>query len=130
MSKQSDGATRGQTIGGAIFGLAIVFCSMEMVPGWGIFHLEWPRWVFYTVMLICGAASGTFLAARYPVPGLIAGAISGVGALYAVALVLDNVESVYDVFLVIAGMIGAVPGVIVYVVLKLVQDAAMPPTEE
>jgi len=81
-------------------------------------------------MLICGAVSGTFLGARYPVPGLIGGAVSGVGALYAVALVLDNVDSVYSLFLVIAGMIGALPGLIVYFVLKLVQDAAMPPTEE
>ena len=130
MSNHSEKTTRGHSIGGAIFGLAIVFCSMEMVPGWGIFHLDWPRWVFYTIMLICGGASGTFLAARYPLPGLIAGAVSGLGALYAIALVLDNVESVYDVFLAIAGLIGALPGVIVYVVLKLVQDAIAPPPKE
>jgi hypothetical protein len=126
MSDYAQQPTRGQSIGGAIFGLSIVFCSMEMVPGWGIFHLNWPPGAFYLIMLICGGVSGLFFAAEYPLPGLIAGAISGLGALYAIALVLENVDSVYDVFLVIAGLVGALPGVGVYFALKLAQDAIAP----
>lgn len=118
--------TGGQKAAGLIAGLSIVFCSMEMVPGWGIFNLDWPPTVFYAIMAVSGAIAGIVGAADHRIPGLIGGLIAGPSALFAVGYVLAHVTVTYNIILVLVAMLGALPGFAVYKVLAAIQDAIMP----
>ena len=130
MSNHSEKATRGQTIGGAIFGLAIVFCSMEMVPGWGIFHLGWPYATFFIIAGTAGLISGALLGGRYFVPGATGGTIAAVGALAAIAFMLERVNWTHSVFLIIVGALGCLPGIMVAIGGKHLQNLIVPPRIE
>jgi hypothetical protein len=118
--------SKGQTAAGLIAGLSIVFCSMEMVPGWGIFHLDWPPTAFYAIMAASGAIAGICGATDHRIPGLIGGVIAGPSALLAVGYVLAHVTVTYNVILVLVAMLGALPGFAVYKVLSAIQDAIVP----
>jgi hypothetical protein len=130
MSAQVPEQTTGQKIGGVLFGVAAVFCSMEMIPGWGIFHLDWPHETFYSIMAVCGAISGFLLAPRNRLPGLAGGLVAGPGCLFATALLLEWTTWTHTVILAIVGMIGCLPGLGVYRGLKALQDAFLPPEAE
>jgi hypothetical protein len=86
---------------------------MEMVPGWGIFKLGWDRATFYLNVATAGALAGSLMGKRR-VLGMAGGAIALMGALFCTSLVLDNVQQVPKVVLVLAGGIGALPGVAFY----------------
>lgn len=109
----SDDETLGQRIGGFIFGIPLVFCSMEMVPGWGIFNLNWPNGYFYAIMAVCGSLAG-MLMSSYRIPGLAGGLLAGYGALFAVGKVLENVNVIHNGVLVLVALIGVLPGVALY----------------
>lgn len=121
--------TRGQKIAGTIFAVAIVVCSMEMVPGWGMFHLGWPPDVFYVIMAVAGVASAFCAGGRHVVPALAGFPLGGVGALFAIAWMLERVNVVYSVMLIIVGLIGAIPGAAIYFALRFLQDTLFPPQE-
>jgi hypothetical protein len=118
--------TAGQKAAGVIAGLSIVFCSMEMVPGWGMFNLDWPPAVFYGIMAVCGALAGVIGAAEHRLPGLVGGLIAGPSSLFAVGYVLAHVTVTHNIVLVLVAMIGALPGLAVFKVLAAIQDAIMP----
>jgi hypothetical protein len=113
----------GQKIGGGLLGLSLVFCSLEMVPGWGIFRLNWPTVVFVAIMAVCGSVSGLLLARRHRLPGLIGGLVGGPGALLAIAFVLERTTWTHSVILLVVGAIGALPGFLAYALLAALEDA-------
>jgi hypothetical protein len=115
----------GQKAGGVVFGLAIAFCSLEMVPGWGLFDLEWPPETFYAIMGVCGALSGALIA-EYRFAGLVGGAVAGLGSLYAIVLLLENVNTIHSVMIALAAAAGSVPGVGLYWVLRFLLRQAEP----
>ncbi|MDQ7779158.1 MAG: hypothetical protein RDV41_05560 [Planctomycetota bacterium] len=106
-----------QKAGGYIFAIAVIFCSMEMVPGWGFLKLGWPPLVFYIISGVCGAIGG-MLYVRCPGAGFMAGAVAALGALFATALVLEQVDEVHSIVLVIVGLVGILPGVGLYYLLR------------
>jgi hypothetical protein len=114
--------TAGQKLGQFIFWLPMVFCSMEIVPNWGIFNLDWPPEVYFVIMAVCGAAAGALMAPNYRVPGLVVGLLAGPGGLFAVTLLLQNVNSIHTIAIVLVALIGCLPGVGVGFALKVVQD--------
>jgi hypothetical protein len=119
----------GQMIGGLLLGLAIAFCGLEMVPGWRIFNLEWPRSTFYAIMAGAGAVGGLLLAPKYRLPGLLGGLVGGPSSLFAVALLLDHMNWTHKLILMLVALVGAVPGIIVYNVLRSVQNTYFPPAD-
>ena len=42
---------------------------MAMVPGWGMFNLNWTPGRFYAIMAVCGAVSGALMS-NYRFAGL------------------------------------------------------------
>ena len=119
--------TTGSKIGAGIFGIALVFCSMEMVEGWGILGLDWPPGVFYGITAVSGLVAGVLCGGRYIVPAVFGFMIGGVGALYAIACVLERVNTMHSVILVLVGFVGGLPGAGIYFVLKFLQDQVLPP---
>jgi hypothetical protein len=109
--------------------LTLVFCSMEMVPGWGIFKLNWDRATFYLIVATTGALAGS-ISAKRRLLGMAAGALAMMGALFCTALVLDHVQSVPKVVLVLAGGIGALPGVGFYFCVDRLLNKLRNPTED
>jgi hypothetical protein len=113
MSTSPKQLTRRQKFAALVFVLPLVFCSMEMVPGWGLFHLKWPHAAFYTIMAVAGAIAGA-LAPRNPIAGAPCGALAGVGALFAQAYVLERVTEIHDALLLLIGSVGMLPGLGLY----------------
>jgi hypothetical protein len=121
------GATPLQTTAQAMLGIAILLCGTELVPGWGMLGLGWPPEAHYAIMAAAGAFAGAVtVRRRYAVPGLIAGAVAGIGALAAVAWYLTFVERTPTELLVVVGAVGALPGIGLYYVLRWVQDGIWP----
>ncbi|MBT3202344.1 MAG: hypothetical protein HN350_20785, partial [Phycisphaerales bacterium] len=60
--------TAAQQFGGGLLGLAIVVCSMEMVPGWGFLNLGWSQKFFFQIIALVGAVSGLLIGGRYLLP--------------------------------------------------------------
>ena len=59
------------------------------------------------------------LVARHPVPGFLGGVISGFGGLHAEVLLLTNVEVVWNVVRVVVLLLGILPGILFYAVLRI-----------
>jgi hypothetical protein len=113
-----------------VFVATLVVCSMEMIPGWGMMDLEWPRWVFYMIIGIVGAVTGFVGIENYRLPALISGPVVGVGALYASAILLERVSETHDAVIVFVEGIGALPGIGLFFLLRLIQDkrtSTLPP---
>ena len=106
-----------------VFGLLLVFCGFEMVPGWGILHVKWPVEVFYVIMMISGAFAGVARDPRYLPGGIVGGAGAGFGALFALGLVLTRVTVMNKVVLLLVAAIGCLPGIGLYVLFRYAQDA-------
>lgn len=103
-----------QNIGIWIVMIPLVICGMEMVPGWGFMGLNWnPVW-FYLVAGMTGMVGGAMVAKEEWFAGLVAGPFVSIGALFATALVLQNVKATNNLVLTLVGMIGAIPGFLLY----------------
>ena len=107
-------------------GLAISLCSMEIVPGWGGFRLGWPPEAYYAIVAAIAAFAGAVAVRGYPIPGLFGGSVSGMGALAATTWHLTQVSETWSLFMVIAGVLGALPGIGLFFVLKRSQDSIWP----
>lgn len=123
MSITPEQATLGQNIGSGLAGLSLVFCSMEMVPGWSVLHLGWSPFVFICIMAVCGAVSGLLVAVQHRLAGLLGGLLGGSGALLAIVFVLQRTTWTHTVILLVVSLIGALPGYGVYAVLAAVENA-------
>lgn len=119
--------TSGQKISGIVFVVAMLFCGMEMVPGWGLFHLDWPNWVYYLIMAVTGAIAGSCFATDHPLPGLVGGLVAGPGGIFAIAFVLEHSTVTYDIILLVVGLIGLLPGFALYKALAALEDAITGP---
>lgn len=115
--------TLGQTIGGGLAGLSVVFCAMEMVPGWGFIGLDWPANTFYIIAGVCGAISGFLFAHESRIAGFAGGLAGEVGALFAIQFLLQHVNRANTLILVVVGIIGALPGFGIYWLLSTIQKS-------
>ena len=86
----SNDLTPAQWVACLLFSIPLVFCSMEMVPGWGAFNLGWPPSVFFAIMAACGAVAGFLGPPGHRVPGLVGGLVAGVGSLAGTWLLLAH----------------------------------------
>jgi hypothetical protein len=116
-----------------VYVMVIVVCSMEMVPGWGIVDVGWPESRFYWIAGITGAICGIFMASDDRLAGMIGTPVGGVGALFATTLVLKHSTETHDGILALVGILGALPGLAVYALVKKIvaiagPDSVTPPT--
>ena len=122
--------TPGQKIGQFVFWVPMVFCSMEMIPGWGFINPDWPREVYYAIMATSGALAGMLILPKHLVPGLVGGLLAGPGGLFAVALLLENVQSTHTLVIVAVALLGCLPGIGIGLGLKALQDRVVPPPSD
>src|SRR5207244_12192626 len=93
-----------QTVGLLLFTFALMFCSMEVVPAWSRFHLDWPPGAYYALMALLGTVAGALFGKNYWLPGAFGGMLAGLGALTAMAFVLEQTTYTNNlVFVIVAG---------------------------
>jgi len=115
--------TLAQKLAPLAIGVAILVCSTELAPGWELFHLGWPPEAYYAIMAMIAALAGAVAVPGYSIPGVIAGSVSGLGALVAVVWHLTLVTETMTSLIVLVGAVGAFPGIGLFFFLKRVQDA-------
>lgn len=120
----------GKTVATVLFGLAVVFCSTERVPRWGILHLGWPAEAHCALMAACGAVAGMLLAAGHRLPGLLGGLAAGPGCLLAMAFLPEWIPRANVLMLVLAGIVGTLPGLGLYAALAGLQGNSPEATEQ
>ena len=107
--------------------LVVFVCGMEMVPGWGILGLGWPVGTFYAIAAVVGVVCGAVMGGRYWPAGAIAGGVGAAGALFAIGLLLHLTSWTHTVLLLVAGVLGAMPGIGLGLAAKAIQDTLFPP---
>jgi hypothetical protein len=111
-----------RSVAGISFGLAILFCGFESVSGWETFHVGWPQWVYFAIVLGTGTLAGAAYGGRYWLPGALGGAVAGVGALFAVSLPLRVLPIVNRSLFFMVAALGCVPGVGLYMLMRRLQE--------
>lgn len=87
-----------------------IFCSAEMVPGWG-FNLGLSHTLLYVIALTGGAIGGGLMGGRYFLAGIAGGLLGSLGALWAVVAYLAAVDTSYSAIMAIVALAGALPGI-------------------
>ena len=126
MAASEQGMPRLRLIGILVFVMPLAFCAKELVPDWNTFHLGWPDSTYYLIAAVSGAIGMAMIGGRYFVPGLIGGPIAAAGALFVIAWHLSWSEWTSNVFEVLFGALGSLPGLAVFGVLAYVQKAYWP----
>ena len=116
-----------QTVGILLFTFALIFCSMEMVPAWSRFRLDWSPSAYYALMSLLGMAAGALFGGKYFLPGAFGGMLAGLGALGAMAFVLERSRYTNNLIFVLVAGVGSLPGLGVGFVLRALQDYLVPP---
>ena len=111
-----------EILAGSSFGLAIIFCRFESVEGWEIFHVGWPQWAYYTIVVVTGMLACASRSRRYWLPGVFGGALAGVGALIAVGLLLRVLPIVNRSLFLLCALVGCLPGAGLFWLLRALQD--------
>lgn len=102
-----------------------LFCSLEL--GWGEFNTGLGPGALYLIAIISGAVGGAFCGQTYPVPGALGGIVGSVGALFAAAMVLSQVDSIRNGTITLVALAGSLPGFGLFFVLAVIQDMLYPP---
>jgi hypothetical protein len=121
MNSNHSPITPAQMVVGMVSSSVILWCAKEMTPAWATFQLAWPPAIFYMVGGLSGALWGGFLA-KYYWPGILGGALGGVGALVAVTSGFP-VPHPFSRDGIILALIGSLPGLGLNFVLQEIVDA-------
>ena len=97
------------------------------MPRWSLLGLNWSPATYALITAIAGAASGWVSRSGYRVPGLIAGALAGPGAILATYLLMQKAQLVPIPLVLVAIFVGMLPAFGLYKILEIVQDTIMPP---
>jgi hypothetical protein len=116
-----------QAVGILLFTFALLFCSTESVPAWSRYHLDWPPGAYYALMSLLGMVAGGLFGGKYFLPGAFGGMLAGLGALGAMAFVLERSTYTNNLIFVLVAGVGSLPGLAVGFVLRAVQDYLIPP---
>jgi hypothetical protein len=114
--------SRLQKLVGGIAGFVLVIAVLEMTPGWGLLGLNLRPVVYYIITATVGAATGWITRPGYRLPGLIAGAVAGPGAILAMHLLIRNAERVPIALVLVATFIGMIPAIGIFKGLAALQD--------
>lgn len=106
--------------GWVFFALAMCICTMEAVPRWTHpdLRLGWDPKIWYAVIGVAGALAGSVIA-RYRLAGMFAGAIAGVGSMLTAVLILEHIAAYSRLVVVGVGLLGLLPGVVLYLLLHI-----------
>lgn len=113
-------------IGFLVFVIPLAFCAHELIPGWNTFHLDWPNSTYYLIAAGSGAIGMAMIGGRYFIPGLVGGPIAAAGALFVIAWHLSWSEWTSNVFELLFGALGSLPGLAVFGALAYAQKTLWP----
>jgi len=110
--------------------LPIVICTLEMLPGkCRICHHQQeegdvPVDTYFFFVAICGGFGAVIYGSSldYWMPRLIGGATGALGSLFTNLLLLTSIPTKLAFLLIIFGLLGAMPGLMVYITLKIIAD--------
>jgi hypothetical protein len=117
---KNDTPTILQNIGAAVVVLTIGLPAMDHA-GFGGFmgmELNWDLSVCLVVATIGGAIGGALLGSKHWVAGLIGGVLAGPGGFLALHFYLMGRESVWNYEMMLVQLIGSLPGIAVFHILK------------
>ncbi len=102
------------------FCVALCLCTLQAVPGWTHpdLQLGWDVRIWFVVIALAGTLTGRVVA-RYPLPGMVAGTVAGVGSMLAAMLVLEHIAPFSRVVLVAVNIAGMLPGIGLYCAVHL-----------
>jgi len=100
--------------GCAAYSVPIVVASFELTPAWSLYHLPWPIWYWYAIVVIGGVVGGAILTERSFHVGALAGAIAAPCATFALESVLVRTGNVNTALLLIIGGLGSLPGMVLF----------------
>ncbi len=103
-----------------IYALGLLI-GMSSVPGWGP-DFKISSGGYYSLLMFFGMVSFALFEPRYWIPGLVGGAIAGAGSLLLTQITLSNVQSIYNLVLFVIEMLGALPGIGIYLAGRNLQD--------
>lgn len=103
-----------------------VVASMEAVPGWGLFNLGLPTWMWIAAMGAVGLSSGAMILENHRRIGALGGVIAGVCAMLFVVGMMQKADQVRAATLVMAGTIGSLPGIGVAALLNRIAEHRSP----
>ncbi|TVS16079.1 MAG: hypothetical protein EA424_14795 [Planctomycetaceae bacterium] len=71
---------------------------------------------------LSGAVGGFLLGNRYCIPGMIGGFIGAIGAVLLGTYPLYHWDSIYTLFLLFLTLVGSIPGILIFALLRFLQD--------
>lgn len=106
----------------------IIVFTLEMIPERCNICLENVELNAYFVMTaLCGGFGATLLShdfAEYFLARFLGGAVSSIGALFTIWMILKEIlpNNVLNVIFLLVGILGAMPGLVVYFLVKIISD--------
>lgn len=109
--------------------LPVAICSLEMIPD--RCHLcreEMALDAYFFTAAMCGGFASVIYgdSLDYWMPRLVGGSISALGSLFTVWMLLKSVPTNLAFLFVFVGILGAMPGVLIYFLMKIVADECFP----
>ena len=109
--------------------LPVAICSLEMIPD--RCHLcreEMALDAYFFTAAMCGGFASVIYgdSLEYWMPRLVGGSISALGSLFTVWMLLKSVPTNLAFLFVFVGILGAMPGVLIYFLMKIVADECFP----
>jgi hypothetical protein len=122
------GLTTVQQVSLALFLVFTSMASLDVAWGRGIFPLSL-GWL-YLLAALAGALAGCVLAGRrYLGPGLVGGAVAGLGGVAFSVLVFSHATSLYSLVAVATTLLGCLPGLLQFAALRALQHMMFPPRD-
>lgn len=124
-----DDLSRVQQFSVGLFLGLVSLCSLDVAWGRGLFPFA-QKWLF-VLAGVGGAITGLMVAQkRYRGAGLLAGAVTGLGAVGISVFLFRQMTTVYNIVAIATTLIGCLPGIVLFQVLRILQDQVFPPPGE
>jgi hypothetical protein len=100
--------------------LPTILLAMETTPGWS--RKKLPRELTpeecYAIVAVLGVLAGPLIVERHRIVASLCGPICGIGGFFTVSLMLRNVSWTFKTFIMLAWVVGCLPGVGAFYMLK------------
>lgn len=125
LQQQRKNLTVRQRVAIVIGTLPVVVCSLEMIPDrCHVCRDDMELDAYFFTAAVCGGFAAVIYGDSlvYWLPRLVGGSISALGSLFTIWMVLTSIPSNLAFLLFFVGALGAMPGVLIYFLMKIVAD--------
>ncbi len=125
MREQRRRLTVRQRVAIVIGTLPVAICSLEMIPDrCHLCRQDMELDAYFFTAAMCGGFAAVIYgdSLDYWMPRLLGGSISALGSLFTVWMLLTSVPTNLAFLFVFVGILGAMPGIVIYFLLKIVAD--------